>query len=205
MSFIILSQPVYEDWRHESKSFADQSASTKIPDLQRRIGHRSRNRSRAFARPLACSPSLGVGPAIGHVFTAKRRRVQGRQAWDQRRGLATRSSAAIVSAIGTIAAAQRRALRVISVMPRVSVSNAKHRRVDSESRWWITQNRERNSHSFHVTARIRPRGWSFESARADVEQIGRALPARRYPEQGTRVRRMDVDGRHVGRHACARC
>ena len=45
---------------------------------------------------------------------------------------------------------------------------------------FVERDRERNSHSFHVAARMKT-GESLTSARADIEQIGRALQ-QRYPE-----------------------
>ena len=54
------------------------------------------------------------------------------------------------------------------------------------------QDTERDSHSFYVAARMKP-DVSFESARADIEQIGRALQ-QRYEEnrdEGSTITPMD--------------
>ena len=64
----IVAQPVYEDWKHETRTLCVDGhlAST---DLQRRVGRRSPNRCRASAPPPACLPSSAWPPAIGRVFT----------------------------------------------------------------------------------------------------------------------------------------
>jgi putative ABC transport system permease protein len=173
---MIVALPVYEDWRRETRSFSSMGiweyrtfnvASDQEPEQVRGI----RATSSLFT-------VLGVPPARGRVFTQEED--------DRREHVAVISDAVWRTHFGGDGSAIGRQLRlngesyqVVGVMPPGFQFPQQGTGV------WVPfhvvdQDRERNSHSFQVAARLAP-GVTFESARADVSQVGRALQ-QRYPE-----------------------
>ena len=173
---MIVALPVYEDWRRETRSFSSMGiweyrtfnvASDQEPEQVRGI----RATSSLFT-------VLGVPPARGRVFTQEED--------DRRENVAVISDAVWRAHFGGDESALGRHLRlngasyqVVGVMPPGFQFPQQGTGV------WVPfhvvdQDRERNSHSFQVAARLAP-GVTFESARADVSQVGRALQ-QRYPE-----------------------
>ena len=184
---MIVALPVYEDWRRETRSFGAMGiweyrtfnvASDQEPEQVRGI----RTTSSLFT-------VLGVPPAIGRVFTQEED--------DRQERVAVVSDAIWRAHLGGDPSALGRQLRlngesyqVVGVMPPGFQFPQQGTGV------WVPfhgqrQDQERNSHSFQVAARLAP-GVTFETARADVEQVGRAL-RQRYPEnkeEGSTVTRM---------------
>ena len=183
----IVALPVYEDWRRETRSFESMGiweyqtfnvASDQAPEQVRGI----RATSSLFT-------VLGVPPAIGRVFTPEE---------DERQERVTVISDAIwrahlggeSSAIGRHLRLNGESYQVVGVMPPGFQFPQQGTGV------WVPfhqrqQDQERDSHSFQVAARLAP-GVKFESAQADVEQVGRAL-RQRYPEnadEGSIITRM---------------
>ena len=172
----IVALPVYEDWRKETRSFSAMGiweyqtfnvASDQEPEQVRGI----RASSSLFT-------VLGVPPALGRVFT---------QAEDDRQErVAVVSDAVWRAHLGGHAAALGRQLRLNGVPYQViGVMPPGFQFPQQGTAVWVPfhtqeQDRERDSHSFQVAARLAP-GVNFETARADVEQVGRALQ-QRYPE-----------------------
>ena len=176
---MIVALPVYEDWRRETRSFESMGiweyqtfnvASDQAPEQVRGI----RATSSLFT-------VVGVPPAIGRVFTDEE---------DERRERVTVISDAIwrthlggdPSAIGRQLRLNGESYQIVGVMPPGFQFPQQGTGV------WVPfharqQDQERNSHSFQVTARLAP-GVTFETARADVEQVGQAL-RQRYPENAT--------------------
>jgi putative ABC transport system permease protein len=172
----VVAQPVYEDWRRETRTIESLGI----------FEYRTYNVASAEAPEqvsgLRASSSLfsvlGVPPALGRVFTAEED--TGRQK------LAVVSDAVWRTHLGSDRNAIGKDLRlngevfeVVGVMPPGFEFPRKGTGV------WVPmaierQDTERDAHSFHVAARLKP-GVSFESARSDVEQVGRALQ-QRYPE-----------------------
>ena len=184
---MIVALPVYEDWRREARSFAAMGiweyrtfnvASDQEPEQVRGI----RTTSSLFT-------VLGVPPAIGRVFTQDED--------DRQERVAVISDAVWRAHLGGDPAALGRQVRlngeayqIVGVMPPGFQFPQQGTGV------WVPfhqqrQDQERGSHSFQVSARLAP-GVTFESARAEVEQVGRAL-RQRYPEnedEGSTVTRM---------------
>jgi putative ABC transport system permease protein len=184
---MIVALPVYEDWRRETRSFASMGiweyrtfnvASAQEPEQVRGI--------RATASLFTV---LGVPPALGRIFTQEED--------DRQERVAVVSDAIWRAHFGGDPSALGRHLRlngesyqVVGVMP-----PGFHFPQQGTGVWvpfhTVRQDTERNSHSFQVAARLTP-GVTFESARADVEQVGRALQ-QRFPEnkdEGSTVTRM---------------
>ncbi len=183
----IVALPVYEDWRREARSFASMGiweyrtfnvASDQEPEQVRGI----RATSSLFT-------VLAVPPAIGRVFTDEED--------NRRERVAVISDAVWRAHLGADPSALGRQLRlngepyqIVGVMPPGFQFPQQGTGV------WVPfhqerQDQERDSHSFQVVARLAP-GVTFESARAEVEQVGRAL-RQRYPEnedEGSTVTRM---------------
>ena len=173
---MIVALPVYEDWRRETRSFSSMGiweyrtfnvASDQEPEQVRGI----RATSSLFT-------VLGVPPARGRVFTQEED--------DRRENVVVISDAVWRTHFGGDESALGRQLRlngapyqVVGVMPPGFQFPQQGTGV------WVPfhvveQDRERNSHSFQVAARLAP-NVTFEAARADVSQVGRALQ-QRYPE-----------------------
>ena len=173
---MIVALPVYEDWRRETRSFSSMGI------WEYRTFNVASNQEPEQVRGIRATSSLftvlGVPPARGRVFT---------QAEDDRREhVAVISDAVWQTHFGGDESALGRQLRlngesyqVVGVMPPGFQFPQQGTGV------WVPfhlvdQDRERNSHSFQVAARLAT-GVTFESARADVSQVGRALQ-QRYPE-----------------------
>lgn len=183
----IVSQPVYEDWRRESRTLES------IGVYEFRTFNIASEQEPEQVAGLRASASLfdvlGVPPAVGRTFTAD----------EDERGakLAVISDAVWRAHLGGDRNAIGKSLRlngeiheIVGVMPR-GFSYPR----ESTGVWvpmsFVERERQRDSHSFHVAARIKP-DVEFESARAEIEQIGRALQ-QRYPEnkdEGTTITRM---------------
>ena len=184
---MIVALPVYEDWRRETRSFQSMGiweyqtfnvASDQEPEQVRGI----RATSSLFT-------VLGVPPAIGRIFTAEEDERQERVAvisdaiWRAHLG-------GNPSALGQSLRLNGESYQVVGVMP-PGFQFPQH-----GTGVWVPfhvreQDQERDSHSFQVAARLAP-GVRFESAQADVEQVGRAL-RQRYPEnedEGSTLTRM---------------
>ena len=184
---MIVALPVYEDWRRETRSFQSMGiweyqtfnvASDQEPEQVRGI----RSTSSLFT-------VLGVPPAIGRVFTAEEDEHQERVAvisdaiWRAHLG-------GDRSALGRYLRLNGESYQVVGVMP-PGFQFPQH-----GTGVWVPfhareQDQERDAHSFQVAARLAP-GVRFESAQADVEQVGRAL-GQRYPEnedEGSTITRM---------------
>ncbi|HYE89114.1 MAG TPA: ABC transporter permease [Vicinamibacterales bacterium] len=169
----IVAQPVYEDWRRESRTLES------IGIYEYRTYNVASDQEPQQVSGLRASASLftvlGVPPAIGRVFTDAED-VQGAK-------VAVISDAVWRTHLGAEPTAIGRSLRlngevfeVIGVMPPGFEFPRQHTGV-----WipmsFVDRDRERDSHSFHVAGRIRD-GTSFETARAEIEQIGRSLQQR---------------------------
>ena len=166
----IVAAPVYEDWVRETRSFSALGiweyrtfnvASAQEPEQVRGI-----RASESLFRVL------GVPPALGRVFSAEEEQaghnvvVVGDAVWRAHLG-------ADRSAIGKTVRLNGEPYEVIGVMPPGFEFPGKDNGI------WTPigltdQDRERGSHSFYVAGRLAA-GSSFESARAEVEQIGRSL------------------------------
>jgi predicted permease len=174
-SFIV-SYPNYEDWRREAKGFTEMGiweyqtfnvASAAEPEQVQGI--------RASASLFAV---LGVPPALGRVFS-EAEEAPGQRVVVISDGVWRSQLGGQPSAVGASLRLNGEAYEVIGVMPKGFQFPWRNNGV------WIPigvtrQDRERGSHSFWVAARLRPET-GFESARAEIEQIGRALQ-QRYPE-----------------------
>jgi len=184
---MIVALPVYEDWRRETRSFESMGiweyrtfnvASDQEPEQVRGI----RTTASVFT-------ALGVPPAMGRVFSDEEDERQERVAvisdvvWRAHLG-------GDPSALGRQVRLNGEPYQIVGVMPPGFQFPQQGTGV------WVpfhkqAQDHERNSHSFQVTARLAP-GVTFETARADVEQVGQAL-RQRYPEnaeEGSTVTRM---------------
>jgi predicted permease len=172
----IVAQPVYEDWRRESRSLES------IGAFEYRTYNVNSEQEPEQVAGLRASASLftvlGVPPAIGRVFTAEED-AQGAQVavisdhvWRTHLG-------GDRNAIGMPLRLNGTAFEVIGVMPAGFTFPRQNTGVWTPMAFNEGE-RERDSHSFYVAARLKPTV-SFEEARADIEQIGRAL-AQKYPE-----------------------
>jgi predicted permease len=189
----IVARPVYDDWTRETRTLSALGifeyrtfnvASDQEPEQVRGV--------RASASLFAV---LGVPPAMGRTYTQEEDERQERVAvisdaiWRSHLG-------ANPSALGAELRLNGEPFRIVGVMPPGFQFPQQGNGV------WVpmaytdqAQDRERDSHSFQVAARIKA-GVTFENARADVEQIGRAL-AQRYPEnadEGSTITRMADQG-----------
>ena len=184
---MIVALPVYQDWRRETRSFESMG----IWEYQ--TFNVASDQTPEQVRGIRATPSLftvlGVPPAIGRIFTHEE---------DERQERVTVISDAIwrthlggdPSAIGRQLRLNGEPYQVVGVMPPGFQFPQQGTGV------WVPfheqqQDRERDSHSFQVAARLAP-GVRFESAHADVEQVGRAL-RQRYPEnadEGSTITRM---------------
>jgi putative ABC transport system permease protein len=172
----VVAQPVYEDWRRETRTLES------IGIFEYRTFNVASETEPEQVSAVRASASLftvlGVPPALGRVFTAEEDAAGHK--------VAVISDGVWRTHLGGSTAALGRSLRlngetyaVIGVMPRGFTFPRSGNGV------WVPmsfndRDRIRGGHSFHVAARLKP-GVSFEAARADVEQVGRAL-AQRYDE-----------------------
>jgi putative ABC transport system permease protein len=187
----IVARPVYDDWEKETRTLSSlgiweyQSfniTSAHEPEQVRGI----RSSSSLFA-------VLGVAPALGRVFTDQE---------DLRQEKVVVISDAVwrthlggdQAALGKPLRLNGDAYQVIGVMPPGFVFPQQGNGV------WVPfaiqeQDKERASHSFFVAGRMRP-DVTFEQARADVEQVGRALQQRyrENSEEGSTATLMAMQG-----------
>jgi putative ABC transport system permease protein len=186
----IVAEPTYEDWKRETRSFSSLGiweyrtfnvASPQEPEQVRGV----RTTTSLFT-------VLGVPPMLGRVFTEEEEKPGHRVAVISE-GVWRAHLAATPTAIGSTLRLNGEPYEVIGVMPNAfqfpSVNNGV----------WVPfaiqeQDRQRGSHSFWVAGRMKP-GIEFEQARADVEQVGRAL--QRYEEsrdEGSTITPMSEQG-----------
>jgi len=187
----IVARPVYDDWVKETRTLSSlgiweyQSfniTSAHEPEQVRGI----RSSSSLFT-------VLGVPPALGRVFTDHE---------DLRQEKVVVISDAVwrthlggdQAALGKPLRLNGDAYQVIGVMPPGFVFPQQGNGV------WVPfaiqeQDKERASHSFFVAGRMRP-DVTFEQARADVEQVGRALQQRyrENSEEGSTATLMAMQG-----------
>jgi putative ABC transport system permease protein len=169
----IVALPVYEDWKRETRSFSSMGiweyrtfnlASTQEPEQVQGI----RATTSLFT-------TLGVSPALGRVFTEEEE-APGRHVVVISDTVWRNHFAAQASAIGATIRLNGQPFEVIGVMPKGFEFPYRRNGV------WVPfareyQDEQRGSHSFWVAARMKP-DVTFEQARADVEQVGRALRLR---------------------------
>ena len=172
-STFVVAEPVYQDWRTETRSFQSLGiweyrtynvASAQEPEQVQGI--------RASASLFTV---LGIAPALGRVFTTQED-LTGHHVAVISEGVWRTHFGGDLKAIGSSIRLNDEAFEVIGVMPRtfnfprngtgIWVPFAKERQDD-----------QRGSHSFQVAARMRS-DVTFEKARADIEQVGRALRLR---------------------------
>ncbi len=169
----IVAHPNYEDWKREAKSFSSMGiweyrtfnvASDAEPEQVQGI--------RATASLFTV---LGVPPAMGRIFT-EAEEAPGHRLVVISDGVWRTHLGGRASAIGSSLRLNGEAYEVIGIMPRGFQFPWRNNGV------WVPfalseQDRQRGSHSFWVAARVKP-DVTFESARAEIEQIGRALQQR---------------------------
>lgn len=169
----IVSYPNYEDWQHETRSFQSMGI---FEWLSFNVASEQRPEQ---VQGLRASSSLftvlGVPPALGRVFTSEEDKPGHRVAvvsdavWRAHLG-------ADPSAVGRQLRLNGEAFTVVGVMPPGFQFPRQGYGI------WVPfgvtdQDRERGAHSFWVAGRLKTDA-SFESARADVEQVGSALSQR---------------------------
>ena len=187
----IVAHPNYEDWKREAKSFSSMGvweyrtynvASESEPEQVQGV--------RASASLFTV---LGVPPAMGRIFS-EAEEAPGHRVVVISDGVWRTHLGARATAIGSSLRLNGETFEVIGVMPRGFQFPWRNNGL------WVPfglteQDRERGSHSFWVAARIKP-DVTFESARAEIEQIGRALQ-QRYEEnedEGATITRMADQG-----------
>jgi predicted permease len=172
----IVAEPTYQDWKRDTRSFQSMGiweyrtynlASAQEPEQVQGI----RSTASLFT-------TLGVAPALGRVFSeaeensGQRIVVISDAVWRYHLG-------GQPSAIGATIRLNAQPYEVIGVMPKGFEFPNRRNGV------WLPfaieeQDQQRGSHSFWVAARMKPEV-TFEQARADIEQVGRAL-AQRFEE-----------------------
>jgi putative ABC transport system permease protein len=172
----VVAPPVYDDWRREVRTLDSLGifeyrtfnvASAADPEQVAAV--------RASASLFTV---LGVPPALGRVFTADED-AAGHKVAVISDGVWRAHLGAQPSALGQMLRLNGEHYQVIGVMPRSFTFPRRDNGV------WVPmslddRDRTRDFHSFHVAARLE-RGVTFDAARAEVEQVGRAL-AQRYEE-----------------------
>jgi putative ABC transport system permease protein len=186
----IVSYPNYEDWKREAKSFASMGlweyqtfniASDAEPEQVQGL--------RATAGLFAV---VGVPPALGRIFT-EAEEAPGHRVAVVSDGIWRSHLGGRDSAIGARLRLNGESYEVIGVMPRNFQFPL------NTSAIWVPialtrQDRERGSQSFWAAARLRS-GITFESARAEIQQIGRALQKHAGNEdEGVTITRMSDQG-----------
>ena len=167
------------------------------PTTSRR--RRSPNRCRASARPPSLFTVLGVPPALGRVFTEEEEK-PGHRVVVISDGVWRKHFGGTALGDRRIDSTQRRAVRSDRRHAEgFRVPVAEQRRVGARLRSTNGRTSERGSHSFCVAGRLKPEV-TFEQARADVEQVGRALQQTLRREPRRRLDHHD-DGRDRARHA----
>jgi putative ABC transport system permease protein len=187
----IVAQPVYEDWRRETRSFS----ALGIWEFNTFNVATEQNPQQVAGVRASASlfTVLGVPPAFGRTFTPEEDEpghnvaVIGDAVWRTQFG-------GNRSAIGQVVRLNGQPFEVIGVMPPGFEFPRKGTGV------WVPiaftkQDHQRGSHSFWVAGRLAP-GVSLESARADVEQVGRALQQRyeENREEGSTIIAMSDQG-----------
>jgi putative ABC transport system permease protein len=187
----IVAHPNYEDWKREAKNFSSMGiweyrtfnvASDAEPEQVQGI--------RATASLFTV---LGVPPAMGRIFT-EAEEAPGHRLVVISDGVWRTHLGGRASAIGSSLRLNGEPYEVIGVMPRGFQFPWRNNGV-----WvpfaMVEQDRQRGAHSFWVAARIRP-DVTFESARAEIEQIGRALQQRyeENQEEGATITLMADQG-----------
>lgn len=189
-SFIV-AYPNYEDWKRAARSFSAMGvweyqtfniASAAEPEQLPGI----RASSSLFT-------VLGVPPALGRVFSEPEE-APGHRIVVISDGVWRTHFGARAAAVGSSLRLNGEPYEVIGVMPPGFEFPVRSNGV------WVPfglteQDHERGSHSFWVAARLKP-GVAFESARAEIEQIGRALQ-QKYEEnadEGATIVRMSDQG-----------
>jgi putative ABC transport system permease protein len=187
----IVAHPNYEDWKREAKSFSSMGiweyrtfnvASDAEPEQVQGI--------RATASLFTV---LGVPPAMGRIFT-EAEEAPGHRLVVISDGVWRTHLGGRASAIGSSLRLNGEPYEVIGVMPRGFQFPWRNNGV-----WvpfaMVEQDRQRGAHSFWVAARVRP-DVTFESARAEIEQIGRALQQRyeENQEEGATITLMADQG-----------
>jgi putative ABC transport system permease protein len=168
-SFIV-AYPNYQDWRREARSFsamgiweyqtfniASEAEPEQVPGV--------RASSSLFT-------VLGVPPALGRIFNEDEER-PGNRVVVISDGVWRTHFGAGASTVGASLRLNGEPHEVIGVMPPGFEFPTRNNGV------WVPfglteQDQERGSHSFWVAARLQP-GVPFDTARAEIEQIGRAL------------------------------
>ena len=187
----IVAQPVYEDWRRETRSFSALGIwEFKTFNVAPEQNPQQVTGVRASASLFTV---LGVPPALGRVFTPDEDApghnvaVISDTVWRTQFG-------GNRSVVGQIVRLNGEPFEVIGVMPPGFEFPRRGSGV------WVPiaftkQDLQRGSHSFWVAARLAP-GVSLESARADVEQVGRALQQRyeENREEGATITSMSDQG-----------
>ena len=172
----IVAYPTYEDWKKETRSFSSMglweyrtynAASAQEPEQVQGI--------RATASLFT---TLGVSPALGRVFTEEEE-APGHRVVVVSDSIWRNHLAGTAAAIGSTLRLNGEPFEVIGVMPKGFEFPYRRNGV------WVPfakeyQDEQRGAHSFWVAARMKPEV-TFEQARADVEQVGRAL-RQRYEE-----------------------
>jgi putative ABC transport system permease protein len=192
-SFIV-AYPNYQDWRRESTSFSAMGiweyqtfniASAAEPEQVQGV----RASSSLFT-------VLGVPPALGRVFT-EAEDAPGHHVVVISDGVWRNHFGGHPAAIGSTLRLNGEPYEVIGVMPRGFQFPWRNNGV------WVPfglteQDQQRGSHSFWVAARLKD-GTAFESGRAEIEQIGRAL-AQKYEEnadEGATITPMSDQGMRI--------
>ena len=175
----IVSEPVYQDWKKETRSFQSMGiweyrtynvASTQEPEQVPGI----RASSSLFA-------VLGVAPALGRVYTPEED-LPGHHVVVIGDGVWRTQFGANPQVIGSMLRLNGRPYEVIGVMPPgFDFPRSGHGIWVPFAREY--QDEQRGSHSFLVSARMRP-DVTFEQARGDIEQVGRALQQRYEENRG---------------------
>ena len=169
----IVAHPNYLDWKQEAKSFSSMGiweyqtfnvASDAEPEQVQGI----RATSSLFT-------VLGVPPAMGRIFS-EAEEAPGHRLVVISDGVWRTHLGGRPAAIGSSLRLNGEAYEVIGIMPRGFQFPWRNNGV------WVPfalseQDRQRGSHSFWVAARLKPEV-AFESARAEIEQIGRSLQQR---------------------------
>jgi putative ABC transport system permease protein len=172
----ILSKPNYEDLSATAKSLER----TAVWEYQNFNIAGSGGPEQVAGMRVSASlfPTLGVEPQLGRVFTAAED-VPGHDVVVISDGLWRRRFQARPDVAGQTIKLNGRTFEIVGVMPPgFQFTNRGH------SVWvpihFSPQDEGRDSHSFHAVARLAP-GVSFESARAEIETLGRQM-ASQFPE-----------------------
>ncbi len=172
----IVAKPNFDDWVRETRSFS----SLGIWEFQtfNVASEREPQQVQGIRTSSSIFKVLAVPPAVGRVFTAEED-LPGHNVVVISDALWRTQLGANRSAIGRDIRLNGQPYQVIGVMPPGFVFPRQDTAI------WVPiaftkQDEQRGSHSFWVAGRLAP-NVTFESARADIEQVGRAL-RQRYEE-----------------------